>query len=218
MFRQPFQKLIYRIRILDACQLVHFCRQRCLCLCIKREGSIDQFHIDTNTTVVDFLIQIELFPDKIRYGKTGKPLVNCQFRFHILLVVSLEGFPLVRSIGRCMKLRNAVNGSVWDTKILDESFALRHLLLLQLQSRTCGSKRGRQTERPAMNHGTLPADWTEIIADRISTHAVAAENLRMFLPQIFGKAYTFKVNIKGSLNYRLVHECRQDVFRYTVAV
>ena len=117
-----------------------------------------------------------------------------------------------------MKLRNAVNGSVWDTKILDESFALRHLLLLQLQSRTCGSKRGRQTERPAMNHGTLPADWTEIIADRISTHAVAAENLRMFLPQIFGKAYTFKVNIKGSLNYRLVHECRQDVFRYTVAV
>ena len=81
-----------------------------------------------------------------------------------------------------MELWNAVNGNVWDTKILDESFALRHLLLLQLQSRTCGSKRGRQTERPAMNHGTVPADRTEIIADGIGINAVAAENLRIFLP------------------------------------
>ena len=69
-----------------------------------------------------------------------------------------------------------------------------------------------------MNHGTLPADRTEIIADGIGINAVAAEDLRIFLPQIFGKTYTFKVDIESSLDHRLVHECRQDVFRYTVAI
>ena len=117
-----------------------------------------------------------------------------------------------------MKLRNAVNGSVWDTKILDESFALRHLLLLQLQSRTCGSKRGRQTERPAMNHGTLPADRTEIIADGIGINAVAAEDLRIFFPQISGETYTLELHVECPLDDRFISESRKNFIRDTVAV
>ena len=117
-----------------------------------------------------------------------------------------------------MKLRNAVNGIIGNAKILDESLAFGHFLLFQLQSCTRRGKRRRQTERPAMDHGTLPADRTQIIADRILVDAVAAENLRIFLPQISGEAYTFKVDIEGSLDHGLVHERRQDAFGYTVAV
>ena len=48
-----------------------------------------------------------------------------------------------------------------------------------------------------MDHGTLPADRTEIITDGIGINAVAAEDLRLFLQQISGATYTFNVDIEG---------------------
>ena len=203
---QPLQKLIHRIRILDTSQPAHLRRQRCLRLCIQRQCCLNQLHVNTDTPVVDLLIQIKLFPDKIRHGETRKPLVDCQLRLHILLVICLEGFPFLRSIGRCVELRNAVNGIIGNAKILDERLALRHLLLFQFQRSTCRCQSRRQTERPAMDHGTLPADWTEIITDGIGINAVAAEDLRILLAQISGKTYTLKLHVECPLDDRFIGE------------
>ena len=117
-----------------------------------------------------------------------------------------------------MKLRNAVNGIIGNTKILDERLALRHLLLFQLQSSTRRSKRRWQTERPAMDHGTLPADRTQIITDGIGINAVAAEDLRIFFPQISGETYTLKLHVECPLDDRFIGESSQDIFGYTVTV
>ena len=117
-----------------------------------------------------------------------------------------------------MKLRNAVNGIIGNTKILDERLALRHLLLFQLQRSTGRGKRRWQTERPAMNHGTLPADRTQIITDSIGINAVAAEDLRILLAQISGKTYTLKLHVECPLDDRFIGESSQDIFGYTVAV
>ena len=69
-----------------------------------------------------------------------------------------------------------------------------------------------------MDHGTLPADWTEIIADGIGINAVTAEDLRIFFPQISGETYTLKLHVECPLDDRFIGERRKNFIRDTVAV
>lgn len=69
-----------------------------------------------------------------------------------------------------------------------------------------------------MDHGTLPADRTQIITDGIGINAVAAEDLRIFFPQISGETYTLKLHVECPLDDRFIGESSQDIFGYTVTV
>ena len=69
-----------------------------------------------------------------------------------------------------------------------------------------------------MDHGTLPADWTEIITDGIGINAVAAEDLRILLAQISGKTYTLKLHVECPFDDRFIGESRKNLIRYTITV
>ena len=181
---KPCQKLIYRIRIVNSGQAAHICCQLRLCLRIQRECCIDQFIVNTNTAIVDLLIEIKLLPDRIGNRKAGKPTVDLHFSFYIALVICLENCPLFRRIYRCVKMRHAVHRFVGYTKVFNESFALRHFLLFNMQRLACICKCRRQRQRAAVNHGAMPAHRRKIVTDGIFRNTVAAENLRIMRAQI----------------------------------
>ena len=58
-----------------------------------------QLHILSDTTVIDFLVNVVFLLGRFWYWKFAKLMLDSHFSFHIADVIALEGFPFLR----CMK-------------------------------------------------------------------------------------------------------------------
>ena len=84
-----------------------------------------QLHIEGDTSVVDFLIEVILFPDCFRHWELGELFLNGHLDLNVPDVIPLEGGPLVRSVFRQVAGATAVGfcRRTGLAEILDELFA-----------------------------------------------------------------------------------------------
>ena len=126
--------MLHTVGIIKICELLHSRGQLRAGAGIHFDGLLDQVHVDADTAVVYFLIDVVLIPDKIRHREICELLLNRHLDLDVSPVVSFEGFPFFRIIGGkvtgsaalCL-CRSAGNGEVFD-----ESLAFIHLLVLEL--------------------------------------------------------------------------------------
>lgn len=94
-----------------------------------------KFHIQSYTTVVDFLVDVVFFPDTIWNREFVKLLPDTHFSFNITDVISLKRFPLIRSMKRSVSGSAAVgfSSSARLTEVFDEVFSFSKFLFFQVQ-------------------------------------------------------------------------------------
>ena len=171
----------------------------------------DKRQIKLNAAVVDFLVKVVFLPYEIRNRETAYFPLDSYFRLHVTLVVCFENRPLIRSIGRNMKQRFIAVIGIGDTKILDESFALCHLLLFEFQDRADSCQRQRQSKVSGRCHRAVPRIRTKIIADRILWNAVTVENIGIIAFQPDRQAYALKRSVEAVLCDRIVRQGMKNI-------
>ena len=91
-----------------------------------------------DTTIIDSLVNVILLPDRFRYRKFTKLMLDAHFNFYIADVIALEGFPFLRRMKKSIS-RPATIGfrsSAGLAEIFDEVLAFCELLLLKSQHGT----------------------------------------------------------------------------------
>ena len=89
-----------------------------VCTGIHADGLPHQFHIHTDTSVVDLLVEMVLVPDILRHREPGQLLLDGHLRFHIPEVVDFEPRPLLRGILRVGVPGGLENGMFQIGKVL----------------------------------------------------------------------------------------------------
>ena len=101
-------------------------------------GLMHQLHIEGDTSVVNFLIEVILLPDHFRHRKLGELFLNGHLDLDITDVVPFEGSPLVRSVFRQVAGSTTIGlcRRTGLAEILDELFAFGQFLLSEAQNST----------------------------------------------------------------------------------
>ena len=123
---------------------------------IQSDGVSGKSHINADSTVIYLGVEDIFLPHEIRHWELRHLAVDVHFSLDISLVICLEHRPLVGSIGWFMKQRLVADIFVGNTKISDESLALEHLLLLDVQHLTNTGKMQRKSEIGRSYHCTPP--------------------------------------------------------------
>ena len=154
-------------------------------------------------------------PDGIRYREFRQHLLDGHLNLHVTLVVRFEGGPPVWRMLRAVPEPAAVHlgGFAGHGEVFDQRFALRHLLILQLQHRADALQRQRQADVCRPDQGAFPRCRVQIIADAVLRDAVAAEQIRPVLPQPCRQTNSLKRRIERPFGHRLVHDGPQHFLR-----
>ena len=117
-----------------------------------------KLHIEGDTSVVDFLIEVILFPDHFRHWKLGELFLNGHLNLNITDVVPFEGSPLVWSVFRQIAGATAIDlcRRTGLAEILDEFFAFGQFLLSEAQNGTDTFQRQWQAHVSGPDHGAFP--------------------------------------------------------------
>lgn len=97
---KPALHLCHAVRIFQPCLLLHSGAQALLGLCVNCNGLFHEAHIQQDSPVIDFLVEMILVPDKIRHGELRQFLLDGKLYLHISLVIGLEQFPFLRGMAR----------------------------------------------------------------------------------------------------------------------
>ena len=156
---EPLFHLLDGVWIVESRHILHGSRQLRAGAGVHFDGFLHQIHVETDTTVVDFLIDVVFIPDIIRHRKFGKPILDADFGLHIADVVFFEGFPLIRRMERAVPCSTAVCFR-WSTgygEVFDQVFALCELLFLKTEDSTYAFQGKRQSHCGRPNHRASPA-------------------------------------------------------------
>ena len=126
--------MLHGVRIIEICDVFHGSGQFRTGAGIHFDGFLHQIHIEPDTTVVDFLIDVVFIPDRIRHRELGEALLYRHFDFHIPPVICLKERPLLRIVKGQVPGATAICfcGSAGHRKIFDERLALIQLLFFEL--------------------------------------------------------------------------------------
>ena len=155
-----------------------------------------QFHIQSNTAIIDFLVDVVFIPHTVRHGILCKPSLDGHFGLYIADVVLFESHPLIRGMSRKVAgtLSVGFGRRTGLTKILDEFLALGQLLLFKPKHGTDTFQGKRESHRGCPDHGTAPGFRVKVIPGGI--------------PQMPGKADAFKARIESPLDNGIICQRR----------
>ena len=98
--RKPLFHLLHGVWIVQRGQFLHRLRQLGAGSAVHLNRLPYKLHIQRNTTVVDFLVDVIFVPYAVRHRIFGKPSLYGHFGLHIADVIFLERQPLIRSVCR----------------------------------------------------------------------------------------------------------------------
>ena len=91
---EPCLHLRDTVRVLKAGQSFQPVRQFFLGSHVDLDGVLHQGHIQTYSTIIDFLVEHIFIPYRLRHRIFGETFLYCHLHFHVATVVRLEEFPL----------------------------------------------------------------------------------------------------------------------------
>ena len=96
---------------------------------------MNQFHVQPDATVVDFLIDVIFLPDLIRDRELGQLLLDTYLGLHVAQVIPFEGFPPIRRVEGAVPgaLAIALRRSAGLAEELDQILAFGEFLLFQTE-------------------------------------------------------------------------------------
>ena len=136
--RKPLLHLLYGVGVIQGGQFLHSSSELCTGAGVHSYGLMHQLHIEGDTSVVNFLIEVILLPDHFRHRKLGELFLNGHLDLDITDVVPFEGSPLVRSVFRQVAGSTTIGlcRRTGLAEILDELFAFGQFLLSEAQNGT----------------------------------------------------------------------------------
>ena len=156
--RKPLLHLLHGVGIVQSGQLLHGSSELRTRAGVHSDGLMHQLHIEGDTSVVNFLIDVILLPDHFRHRKLGELFLNGHFDLDITDVVPFEGSPLVRSVFRQVAGSTTIGlcRRTGLAEILDELFAFGQFLLFEAQNGTDTFQRQWQAHVSGPDHGAFP--------------------------------------------------------------
>ena len=136
--RKPLLHLLHRVGVLQSSQIFHCLGQFGAGAPIHLNSLSHQFHIQSNTAVIDFLVDVVFVPHAVRHGILRKPSLDGHFGLYIADVVLFESQPLIRGMSRKVAgtLSVGLGRRTGLTEIFDEVFAFGQFLLFKTKHRT----------------------------------------------------------------------------------
>ena len=156
---QPLFHLLDAIGIVQFCQTLHSFRQLGPGTGVHVDGLLDQWKVDSDTTVVDLLIDVILVPYEVRDRELLQAFLDGHLGLDVTDVVAFKGGPLDRLVFWTVTGATVVGfrGNTGLTEELDQFFTFRELLLFQPEHRADAFQRQRQSHRGRPDHGAAPA-------------------------------------------------------------
>ena len=144
---EPVLHLRDAVGVLQPGAVAHTPPEVLLRLGVNVDGSLHQRHVHEDAPVVDFLVEVVLIPNEVRYGELRQPRLDAKLHLNVPGVVFLEQRPFLRVVPREVPGAPAVllGGTAGLTEVFDEVGAFFHFLLVQLQHRAHTLEGQRQT-------------------------------------------------------------------------
>ena len=179
---------------------------------VQLDGISDEFTVDPDAAVIDFLVKVIFVPYEFRYRVFSELLLNGHFHFDIPLIVDFEGFPLLRGVRRPVKALCPFVVGVGTTEVPDQSAAFGHLLLLQTQGCADLCQGERKPVVCCPNHVTPPCSRIKKAAVRIEV-IMCFDLLWILLFQPIGEAHPLKAGVVCEFGNFVVTQSIQDAYR-----
>ena len=156
---------------------------------VNSDSVCGQCGVDTDTSVVNLLIDLILLPEVIRYWEVGELAPNLGFYLHVAGIIGLKQPPAIRvTTGHAL-----ISVLIGDAEILDEFLAFTHLLRIEIQYRADIFQRKWQAKGCRPHHGAPPTSWIK------SSSEVGAET------------GAFKSSVVSPLNHGRVIKCSENL-------
>ena len=86
-FAKPFSELLHGVRVLQFGNLLHGANKHISCSFIQLNGIFNHLHINKNSSVVDFLVDVIFIPYRFWYWIEGEFVLNLKLNFYVSFVV-----------------------------------------------------------------------------------------------------------------------------------
>ena len=159
VLREPSFHLLHGVGIVHTCESFHLLAQFLARSGIDSDGVIHEFHIDANTAIVDFLVEMIFIPKEVRDGEFGEPMLDRHLDLDITLVVRLEHCPLIWGMAGKIACPAAVRfgGRAGHAEEANKGLSFCHFLLFKSKDAAYIGKREGKSHVRCPNHGASPA-------------------------------------------------------------
>ena len=159
VIRKPPFHLCYGVGIVKVGQILNLLCEAFAADAVDGNSLLHKRHIQSDATVINFLIKMVFIPNKIGNRETGQLPLDAHLGFHITQVICLELLPLFHIVLRKIPGSAAIGlgRCTGYTEVFDEIFPLGQFLLLQSQNCTHSFQGQRQAECCRPHHRAVPA-------------------------------------------------------------
>ena len=208
------------VRIRQASDLLQAGGQAAFGYLVNPERLRYHFLIYHDSSVVDLLIQMVFFPERIRNRILAEPFLNLQFHLNVAGVVFLEQFPFFWSMKRKVPRASAIRlrRLAGTAEVFDQFFAFLQLLLFETKHSTNTIQPQRQTVVCCPNQSALPSGRIQVFLNRVTFSTVGFEVLRVITLQPFGKTDPFEGSVVSKFRHIVVRQRGQNLFRDGVVI